>query len=281
MSSGKKKTKIKKTPKNKEGSIDTDMEVHQEHSPKNDMDNNNDQQETDKPSQISGLVFSANQVEEKTIQDIQMKQDKEDKENQQQPMAAQFDEITPSNLDTSNQYRRVNVPPHRVTPLRNSWEEIYKPIVEHMKLQIRYNTMKKCVELRTSVHTSSSGALQKAADFVRAFILGFELRDAIAMLRLDDIYVDSFEIKDVKTLDGEHLSRAIGRIAGQGGKTKFAIENATKTRVVLADTHIHIMGSFQNIRNAKDAVVRLIMGSPPGKVYTKMRTVANRMKERF
>ena len=34
----------------------------------------------------------------------------------------------------------------------------------------------------------------------------------------------------------------------QGGKTKFTIENATKTRVVLADTRIHILGSFQNIR---------------------------------
>ena len=34
----------------------------------------------------------------------------------------------------------------------------------------------------------------------------------------------------------------------QSGKTKFSIENATKTRVVLADTRIHILGSFQNIR---------------------------------
>lgn len=34
-------------------------------------------------------------------------------------------------------YRRIRCPPHRLTPLRNSWENIVTPTVEHMKLQIR------------------------------------------------------------------------------------------------------------------------------------------------
>ncbi|CAI9634953.1 eukaryotic type kh-domain (kh-domain type i) [Alternaria burnsii] len=177
--------------------------------------------------------------------------------------------------------RKVPIPPHRMTPLKNSWPKIYPPLVEHLKLQVRMNTKAKAVELRTSSATIDTGALQKGEDFVKAFTLGFDTDDAIALLRLDDLYIETFEIKDVKTLQGEHLGRAIGRIAGKDGKTKFAIENASRTRVVLADQKIHILGGFKNIHIAREAIVSLILGQQPSKVYGNLRTVAGRMKERF
>ncbi|KAG8885579.1 pre-rRNA-processing protein pno1 [Tulasnella sp. 331] len=148
--------------------------------------------------------------------------------------------------------RRIPIPPHRMAPLKKEWVNIFTPLTEMLGLQVRMNLLKKAVEMR----------------------------DAIALLRLDDLYLDSFEIKDVKSLSGDHLSRAIGRIAGQDGKTRFTIENATRTRVILADTKVHILGSFQNIKLAKDAIVALILGSPPGKVYASLRTIGARLKQR-
>jgi RNA-binding protein PNO1 len=155
------------------------------------------------------------------------------------------------------------------------------PIVEFLKLQIRFNTKNRSVELKTSSDTEDAGAIQKGQDFIEAFMMGFEVQDAVAMLRLDDLYVDAFLITDVKTLRGDHLSRAIGRIAGQDGKTKYAIENSTRTRIIVADQKIHIMGSFANIKLARDAICNLIIGAPPGKVYNQMRNVSRRLNERF
>ena len=180
------------------------------------------------------------------------------------------------------QTRKVPIPPHRMTPLRSSWSKIYSPLVEHLRLQVRMNTKSRAVELRTSrQYPTSNDALQKGEDFIRAFTLGFDVDDAIALLRLDELYIETFEIKDVKTLQGDHLGRAIGRIAGKDGKTKFAIENTSRTRIVLADAKVHILGGFSNIRIAREAVVSLILGKPPGKVYGNLRGVAGRMKERF
>lgn len=178
------------------------------------------------------------------------------------------------------QLRKIPIPPHRMTPLKNDWHKIYTPLVEMAGLQVRMNVAKKCVELKSSRYTSEQGMLQKGADFVKAFALGFEADDSIALLRMDDLFVDTFEIKDVKTLQGDNLSRAIGRIAGKDGRTRFAIENASRTRLVIADTKIHILGNFGNIKIARDAVVALIRGSPPGKVYANLKTIGARQRQR-
>jgi RNA-binding protein PNO1 len=105
-------------------------------------------------------------------------------------------------------------------PLKASWPKIYPPLVEHLQLQVRVNTRTKAVELRSSRITGSADALQRGEDFLQAFMCGFELENAIALLRMDSLYIETFEIKDVKAAQGEHAQRALGRIVGSQGKRK-------------------------------------------------------------
>lgn len=237
----------------------------------------------DERTKMDGIVFQPAEVEEVAIEAMEDDGVGSDGENKEQAPYAkpQFPALSLKEQGARRQLRRVPVPPQRMTPLKASWMSLIQPLVEHMKLQVRMNTRRKAVEIRSSESTEDIGALQKAADYFKAFMLGFDQADAVALLRLEDLFIESFEVKDVKRLHGDHLSRCIGRIAGKDGKTKYAIENATRTRISLCEEKIHILGSFANIKLARDSICSLILGSAPGKVYTKLRTVSKRLQERI
>ena len=86
-----------------------------------------------------------------------------------------------------------------------------RPIVDQLKLLIRFNPKTRCVELKvlvvvffkeqTSPHTVDSSCLQKGEDYIHAFMLGFEIDDAIALLRMDDLYIGIFIEQNVTNRD--------------------------------------------------------------------------------
>lgn len=44
--------------------------------------------------------------------------------------------------------RRIPIPPHRMTPLKKEWINIFTPLTEMAGLQVRMNVMRKAVEIR-------------------------------------------------------------------------------------------------------------------------------------
>lgn len=91
-----------------------------------------------------------------------------------------------------SEMRRVPIPPHRMTPLKKDWVNIFSPLTEMLQLQVRMNVQRRSVEIRvsscnpgrlfihfkdvqTSKHTKDIGALQKGADFVKSYALGFDV----------------------------------------------------------------------------------------------------------
>ncbi|XP_051831369.1 RNA-binding protein PNO1 isoform X2 [Antechinus flavipes] len=110
-------------------------------------------------------------------------------------------------LSGKDEIRKIPVPTNRYTPLKENWMKIFTPVVEHLGLQIRFNLKSRNVEIRTCKETRDASALTKAVDFVKAFILGFQVEDALALIRLDDLFLESFEITD-----GKFISLALSKI---------------------------------------------------------------------
>ena len=47
-----------------------------------------------------------------------------------------------------SEMRRVAIPPHRMTPLKKDWINIFGPLTEILGLQVRMNVQRKSVEMR-------------------------------------------------------------------------------------------------------------------------------------
>lgn len=49
-----------------------------------------------------------------------------------------------------SEMRRISIPPHRMTPLKKDWVQIFVPLTEMAGLQVRMNVHRRCVEVRVS-----------------------------------------------------------------------------------------------------------------------------------
>ena len=47
--------------------------------------------------------------------------------------------------------RRIPMPPHRMTPLKKDWVNVYGPLTEILGLQVRMNVQRRCVEIRVRI----------------------------------------------------------------------------------------------------------------------------------
>ena len=47
-----------------------------------------------------------------------------------------------------SELRRIPIPPHRMTPLKKDWLNIFGPLTEILGLQVRMNVQRRCVEIR-------------------------------------------------------------------------------------------------------------------------------------
>ena len=55
------------------------------------------------------------------------------------------------------EFRRIPVPQHRMTPLKNNWLSLYKPVTENLKLDMRMNLKTRKVLLLAAAAQAAGG----------------------------------------------------------------------------------------------------------------------------
>jgi ribosomal RNA assembly protein len=105
----------------------------------------------------------------------------------------------------------------------------------------------------------------QAKNVLKAFGRGFIIKDALCLL--DDEY--GLEIIDLSRIIKSSNRRAIvkGRVIGTKGKTKKLIEKYTKTNLAISGKTISILGKWDNIEVAKEAVMMIVEGRSHSMLY--------------
>lgn len=161
-------------------------------------------------------------------------------------MDGSSDAIAFVSQEGQEEVRKIPVPAHRYTPLKENWMKIFTPLVNHLHLQVRFNTKSRMVEIRTCEETEDINCLQKAADFVKAFTLGFDVDDALALLRLDELFLESFEIQDGMLLSLSIQIVLISPIFSQATKGRPLVESHRKNSRQRRPDKVHHRKCHQN-----------------------------------
>ena len=103
-------------------------------------------------------------------------------------------------------------------------------------------------------------------EVLKAFGRGFEIDDCLNLL--DESY--SLEIIEVPEFSGKSRNRQIelkGRVIGKEGKSKNLIEKYAQVKLAIYGKTISIIGKWDRVKVAREAVEMLLSGRLHGSVY--------------
>lgn len=117
----------------------------------------------------------------------------------------------------------------------------------------------------TEVYLEGSPEKEYTAEkVIKALDFGFPYSVATE-IKTDDL---AFEILNIKNYTNKKdLARIRGRVIGTGGKTLKTISTLSNCYLELKDNNIGIIGEYEFIKYAEEALISLIKGTKTGNVY--------------
>ena len=144
--------------------------------------------------------------------------------------------------------------------------EALKAIEEEFSVKIIIDNDKGEVTIIPGNNTSFD-QLIKAKNIIEAISYGFDYNDA-QNLRSDDYTLEIIDLKDYVDKDkANHISRIKARIIGEDGRAKRVLQELTDTNIVIGDRYIAILGLYDNVKIAREALEMLIHGRQHATVY--------------
>jgi ribosomal RNA assembly protein len=122
------------------------------------------------------------------------------------------------------------------------------------------------VMIESALDSKDPSGILKAKDLINAIARGFSPERAFRLLS-DGQILEVIDLKEILGDSRNQLIRVKGRVIGEKGKTRRIIEKLTNTYVSVYGHTIAIIGDYEEVRVAKEAIEMLLKGMQHGTVY--------------
>ncbi|OLS22133.1 MAG: hypothetical protein HeimC2_30580 [Candidatus Heimdallarchaeota archaeon LC_2] len=134
------------------------------------------------------------------------------------------------------------------------------------------------VEIRPLPELKDPVLLLNAKDIVKAIGRGFSLSQSLKLAE-DNYYLEIIRLKPLTGPQQSQIRRVKSRIIGSAGKTKETIEELTGCSLVVLGGTVSVIGEFEKIGDAKDAILNIIKGYDIENVLSKLEELKREMKK--
>lgn len=173
--------------------------------------------------------------------------------------------------------KTISFTPNKLTFLKNNWMDIYTPLIIN-KMDVRLSLSKLTIDLRQRIENDPI-YLERGSQFIRAILDGLKIIDCLRILN-EEIQVIKFQLEDMRKMNPNTLSRAIGRIVGKNGTTKKLIEECSNCKLIISD-YIILMGTNKEILMAKESIRRLVSGKSVNSVHKNLKNLKAKEKKEY
>ena len=135
------------------------------------------------------------------------------------------------------------------------------------------------VEIVPRQDSEDPTTILRARDVVLAIGRGFSPERALQLVD-DDIVLDIIDLRETFGKNERDIARLKGRVIGREGKTRRLIEEMTNARVSVYGHTISMLGEYETVNAAREAIELLLKGKQHSTVYKLLRKIKSESKKR-
>jgi len=172
----------------------------------------------------------------------------------------------------------IPIPPERIGVIIGKGGATRRKIEEIFNVKLWVDSANNEVIIMPRNEKTTVSNMIRAREVLKAISLGFN--PDMALMLTDETYM--FECIDLSETarNKSDLKRIKGRIIGESGKAKKMIEELSGAKLVIGEKHIAIIGDYEEVRIAREAIEMLIRGRQHKTVYNYLRRQRHELKRR-